>query len=188
MDLAANQASPWHSTLLNDISVAGLGLSPVRNIAREREVLARRRYGRIVTQAGKFHCVSGRWWPHIGNLMQVYWDIALRRTPENRCELFYHQPFGSPNFLTLSYVHSGAATSLSTFYLATLVLDEIARLKKTDAIVCNVTNDRLTDRLLSRWGWQSHMPDWPGRHFIKRFYGTYPEIPAIWRQRFEATT
>jgi hypothetical protein len=56
-----------------------------------------------------------------------------------------------------------------------LVLDEIARIKQTDAIVCDVRNARISDRLLRRWGWESHVPQSRRRHFIKRFYGEYPD-------------
>jgi hypothetical protein len=54
------------------------------------------------------------------------------------------------------------------------VLDEVARLKASDAILCDVWNWRISDRLLARWGWQPHKPDRWHRHFIKRFYGVYP--------------
>jgi len=115
--------------------------------------------------------------------MQVVWDMHVRPVRGDRCELFYHQPIGNPGYLSLSYVHSGARTSLSTVYLAGLVLDEIARLHRAHAIVCHVTNDRITDRLMQRLGWQAHCQQWSGRHFIKRFYGDYPDLSPHWRQR-----
>jgi hypothetical protein len=77
---------------------------------------------------------------------------------------------------------------LSTFYAATLVLDEIARLRDANAIVCNVTNVRISDRLMRRWGWEEHCQQWMGRHFIKRFYGHFPDIPSSWRERLNLTT
>ena len=79
-------------------------------------------------------------------------------------------------------------TALSTFYAATLILDEIARLRDTNAIVCNVTNLRISDRLMLRWGWEKHCQHWAGRHFIKRFYGRYPEISSTWRERLGLAT
>ncbi len=141
------------------------------------------RCGRIITQAGRLVGVHGRWWPYYGSWFQVYWDMALRPLKRDRCELYFHKPLGSKDFLCLSYVHSGARTSLSSFYLATLVLDEIARVKGSKAIVCNVTNHRISDRLMERWGWQAHCQKWRGRHFIKRFYGHYPKIAPYWRSR-----
>ncbi len=163
--------------------LAGLGLRPVTDLSTGIDTLRRRRAGRIVTESARLRCVSGRWWPHVGNLLQVHLDETSRRGAPDRCELFYHVPLTSPSFLTLSYVRSSNQTSLSTFYAATLVLDEIARIKGSSAIVCNVTNGRLSDRLMARWGWESHCEHMAGRHFIKRFYGDYPSIASPWLSR-----
>ena len=65
---------------------------------------------------------------------------------------------------------------------ALLVLDEIAKLKRTDAIVCEVSNWRISDRLLTRWGWESHLGESRRRHFIKRFYGDYTAVTDRWIQ------
>ena len=83
---------------------------------------------------------------------------------------------GCPSFLALVHVVSNADTSYPTIRQAATVLDEIARLKRTDAIVCHVANDRISDRLLRRWGWEQHAPQLRGRNFIKRFYGKYPLV------------
>lgn len=182
MDLAVDQRSVGNRWSLA-AGVAGFGLAPVTNVSDYRELLRRRRAGRIVTQAGQLHAIYGRWWPHSGNLFQVQWDTMFRNVAGDRCELFYHVPSAASGFLTLSYVHSGPRTSLSTFYAATLLLDEIAQLKQSCAIVCHVTNARISDRLLTRWGWQAHCLQWKGRHFIKRLYGNYPTIAPQWRQR-----
>jgi hypothetical protein len=182
MDLAIDQRSFGNRWSL-DCGVAGWGLKPVSHIARGKEFLVTRRAGKIVTENGQLRAVYGRWWPHAGNLLQVLWDINFRSPGHDRCQLFYHQPRSSPGFLSLGYIHSGPRTSLATFYAATLVLDEIARLKAAQAVVCHVTNSRITDRLLERWGWEAHCPNWSGRHFIKRFYGEYPSIAPLWRQR-----
>jgi hypothetical protein len=63
------------------------------------------------------------------------------------------------------------------------VLQEIARIKRTDAIVCDVTSSRISDRLLARAGWERHCLASPRRHFIKRFYGEYPQPQAAWALR-----
>jgi hypothetical protein len=119
----------------------------------------------------------------LGNLLQAYWDMRFRPLQQDRCELYYHQAWGAQSFLTLSYVRAGAQTSLTTLYTAALALDEIARLKQSAAIVSHVSNSRISDRLLQRWGWQQHCLNWPGRHFIKRFYGSFPRIGKQWRER-----
>ena len=182
MDLAVDQAGAgdrWSLTA----GVAGWGLQPVTHIARQAPLLAARRAGRIVTHAGRLVAVYGRWWPHAGNLLQVHWDQYWRSLPSDFCELYYHAPWSVPNYLTVDYVRSGRGTSLSSLYAATLALDAIAQVRQSAAIVCHLSNSRLSDRLLRRWGWQPHCEHWHGRHFIKRFYGQYPEIPAAWRQR-----
>jgi hypothetical protein len=43
-------------------------------------------------------------------------------------------------------------------------------------MVCDVANSRLSDRLLTRQGWEKHKPQRWHRNFIKRFYGEYPQI------------
>ena len=67
---------------------------------------------------------------------------------------------------------------MGTLIRASAVLDEIARLKQSDALLCDVSSGRITTRLLSRWGWEPHCPSWFHRHYIKRFYGVYPARPA----------
>ena len=163
--------------------LAGFGLSPVTHIAQQAQQLAARRAGHIVVQGGRLVAVFGRWWPYLGNHLRAAWDQRFRQTEVDRCELFYHTAISSPQFLTLSYIHSGEKTSLASLYAATLVLDEIGRIKRSLAIVCNVTNDRISDRLFARLGWVSHCHAWSGRHFIKRFYGQHPEIADSWRTR-----
>lgn len=182
MDLAIDQISTRSRWSLSG-GLAELGIAPVQQMATDTDHLRQRRNGRIVTENGKLDAVHGRWWPHLGDMLNVLWDTHARSFAQDRCELYFHQPLGSPGFLTLSYIRSGPRTTLSTLYAATLVLDEIARLKQANAIVAHVTNDRITDRLLTRWGWQQHCLDWSGRHFIKRFYGKYPAIKTCWRDR-----
>ncbi len=57
---------------------------------------------------------------------------------------------------------------LRTFRQAALVLDEIAEIKGSWAIVCHAMNPRISDRLFARWGWEPHCAGERGRHFIKR--------------------
>jgi hypothetical protein len=182
VDLAINQTGLGNRWSLAT-GIASFGLRPIHRVVDGRELLCRWRAGCIVTAGSRLEAVRGRWWPHVGNLLQVAWDSRFRGLRPDRCELFYHEPLTAPGFLTLSYVHTGPRTSLSTLYAATLVLDEIARLKGSQAIVCHATNARISDRLFQRWGWQTHCPQWSGRHFIKRFYGVYPDIPTTWRSR-----
>lgn len=154
---------------------------PVEDLDAENGGLAKWRAGRIATSAGRLVRVERRWLAYKATRLRVWRD--RRRSPRGpiQCELFFHQPLGNPDFLVLGYVRSHPQSSLANFYCAALILDEIARLKRCHAIVAEVTNDRLSDRLLARWGWERHCRSWRGRHFIKRFYGVYPAIPAAWQ-------
>jgi hypothetical protein len=143
------------------------------------------RCGRIMTQDGRLVHVQGRWWPYQGNWLRVLVDQHWGTGRGDWCQLYYHQPLGGRQFLSLSYVHTGEDASLSTLYVAMLALDQIASLRGSLALVCHVTNGRISDRLMQRWGWQSHCLHWRGRHFIKRFYGHYPTISPHWRSRLQ---
>jgi hypothetical protein len=92
--------------------------------------------------------------------------------------LYYNQPRRFPNFLALRYIVSTPRTSFRTSRRALATLDEIARIKRTDAIVCEAWNRRISDRLLHREGWERHLHHSRRRHYIKRFYGSYPPLES----------
>ena len=109
------------------------------------------------------------------SVAQVWFQANFSRWDDDRCVLDYHQPLGMPPFLALDYVRSGRKTRYRTFVGACHVLDEIARIRGTQAIVAHVTNASISDRFLVRLGWQRHLERWSGRHWIRRFYDGYPE-------------
>ncbi len=143
------------------------------------DVLRRGRFGMIETVDGRLSRIRLRPWPKGGSLLEarVWGRLWHERRSGNRCRLFYNQPWGSANFLTLRYVVSTRDCTLATFHGALVVLDEIARIKGSDAIVCDACNRRISDRLLARWGGEPHTSDRRHRNFIKRFYGVYPAQP-----------
>ena len=55
------------------------------------------------------------------------------------------------------------------------LLNEIARIKRSDAILCDAWNSRMSPRVLHRWGWEPHTSSRWHRNYIKRFYGCYPK-------------
>ncbi len=59
------------------------------------------------------------------------------------------------------------------------MLDQIAWLKQSDALVCDAWNDRLSERMAARYGWEPHLSSRWHRHFIKRFYGDYPPHAVV---------
>ncbi|MFZ1935635.1 MAG: hypothetical protein WCB27_25690 [Thermoguttaceae bacterium] len=152
----------------------------ITDLADRGGTLRRCRYGIIEVAEGCFRRVVLRPFPKIvsapGILLLGGWHH--RHCRGDRLRLFYNQPRRFSNFLVLKYVESARDTSMRTLTRALAVLDEIARRKGSDALLCDVANWRITPKLLSRWGWTPHCPSRFHRHFIKRFYGSYPAPPA----------
>jgi hypothetical protein len=142
----------------------------------DREALRGGRYGVIDVREGRLAAIRVRPWPKIISALEVEWFGHRRheQSPGNRCLLYYNQPRRHANYLALKYIVSHRDCTLATFHRALEVLDEVARVKRSDALLCDVWNLRISDRLLARWGWEPHKPQRWHRHFIKRFYGTYP--------------
>lgn len=140
-----------------------------------------RAYGTIIVEDGEFQRIRFKPWPKIISSLEI--NLLGQKThnaaeSQDRCTLYYNQPFFHKRFLALKYIVSTKGTSFKSFRLAVRVLDEVARIKQSDAIVSEVTNFKISNRLMKRWGWESHLKDRPNRHFIKRFYGEYPESLA----------
>jgi hypothetical protein len=100
--------------------------------------------------------------------------FAHRWRQGNRCWLYYRQPRRFPRYLVLDYLISTRGTKLATVRGSLVLLEEIARLKGTDALLCDVATARISHRLLAREGWAPHAPSRWHRNYIKRFYGEYP--------------
>lgn len=144
--------------------------------------LAARGHGVIEVANGQLVSVTPRWLPKRVSLAEaLLWGRAAHaRRAGDRCWLYYNQPRRCPNYLALKYIVSHRGASFATFRLAALVLDRIAEIKRADAIVTEVTNLRISARLLRRWGWEPHLENGWRRHYIKRFYGHYPRpAPAL---------
>lgn len=127
------------------------------------------RSGVIEVRSGELTMIRRRWGRGISfaraKLEGAYWHRWRRG---DRCRLYYFQPYRIRDFLTLAFIASTRDAGLRTFRRATLVLDEIAEIKGSWAIVCHAMNPRISDRLLARWGWERHCAGQRGRHFIKR--------------------
>jgi hypothetical protein len=158
----------------------GLLTHTLLNPFADGEALRRGRYGVIEVADGRLAAIHLRPWPKIASSLEVEWRGRRWHAskPGDRCLVYYNQPRRFSNFLALKYIVSHRDCTLSTFHHALEVLDEVARVKQTDAILCDVWNDRISDRLLARWGWEPHKPQRWHRHYIKRFYGVYPAQPS----------
>ncbi|MBI1904293.1 MAG: hypothetical protein HYS13_24625 [Planctomycetia bacterium] len=153
----------------------------------QAELVRRRRYGQIEVRGGRLVRISFRLWPKFVFWLGLRWSEFCRpkRRPQgnandesgDRCLVYYDQPFWHRNFLALKYVASSPGTSLRTLRAAAAALDLVARIKGSDAILCDVTNPRISNRALRRFGWAPlRITAWR-RIFIRRFYGAYPALP-----------
>ncbi len=147
----------------------------ITDFVTDAPALRSRRYGLIEVSAGRSPRVHLRPWPKLISLLEVTcWGEWLHRhRPDDCCWLYYNQPRGSSNYLALKYMNSSRGTRPATVFAALEILEAIAQLKSSLAIVSEATNPRISDRLLARHGWQRHTSS-PRRNFIKRFYGVYP--------------
>ena len=138
--------------------------------------LADRHYGVIVTSEGRLERILLRPWPKLVSIPEilVLGRLLHRHRRGDRCLLYYHQPWRFPRFLVVKYVFSMCGTRYATFRRALEVLDEIARLKRADALLCDLANPRISRQMMRRWGWEPHCPSRWHRHYIRRFYGQYP--------------
>ncbi len=150
--------------------LTGPGSVPVEEYADRLRI---RRFGVIQVCQGRLQSVRLRPWPARFTLLEAVWHARFlhRRRGGDRCLLYYNQPWGSPDYLALQYLVSHRDTTIRSLRTALGFLDQIARLKASAAIVCQVSNCRLTDRMLRREGWEPHLPGTGRRHFIKRFSG-----------------
>ena len=143
----------------------------VTDLADGADALRRRRYGVIETHAGELASVTLRPWPHVLSLRELWplGDDWRPAGPPDRCRLYYNQPRGHEGFLALRYVACTAGASYATFRAALAVLDEIAAIKGSHALLCDAANRRLSDRFMKRMGWEAHAPMWGRRNYIRRF-------------------
>ena len=144
----------------------------VTDLASGADVLRARRYGVIEVADGALCGVHLRPFPKVA----TFWEAWLaRHAPLSRrsgdyCWLYYNQPRSYPWCLTLQYIVSAHDTTFRTVRRAVELLDEVARIKRIDTLLCDVSSARISDRLLRRWGWEPHAPMAWHRNYVKRLY------------------
>ncbi len=148
----------------------------VSDLREGAQTLTQRRYGVICASAGRLECVRLRPFPKV-LAWPDFWPVGSKYHGSggaDRCLLYYNQPRGHSNFIALRYLVSTLGTRYATVVAALRALDEIACVKRTDALLCDVAGSRIPDRVLRRHGWEPHKPQRWHRNYIKRFYGSYP--------------
>ena len=153
----------------------------IDHAAAERAIRDQR-YAVLETSGGRLVAIHFRRWPKLLAWPEI-WPVGpvyhASGAPD-RCLLYYNQPRRYPNFLALKYMVSTQGTSSATIRAALVTLDGVARIKQTDALLCDAFNVRISNRLMRRLGWQPHRPQRWHRNYIKRFYGSYPESATLW--------
>ncbi|MEM7782960.1 MAG: hypothetical protein AAF939_01195 [Planctomycetota bacterium] len=149
----------------------------VKNLAESQNLIRRRAYGVIEAENGNFQRIQLRPFPKFGSIVEANWLSQWNSVTRNRdnCRLFYNQPLFHRNYLSLSYVESSPGTRLKTFYSVLETLQRVAYIKKSDAIIAELSTPKLTDRFMVRRGWEPFLPESKKRFWIKRFYGDYPD-------------
>lgn len=127
------------------------------------------RCGKIAVGGGAVRQVRRRLLPRRVSIAEVWWRKWFRGGRESECQLYWHIPWGSPGVLAIDYLHAGRGCHWRDIVAASRCIDEIARERGCLIAVCHVSNDRLSDRVLQRLGFQRHCLHLRGRHFIKRY-------------------
>jgi hypothetical protein len=141
----------------------------VANVSIDADQVRSWRCGRIIVCDGELVAVRRRFFNASASIAQVMWQAGWGRSDNSQCVIDYHSPLGMPGFITLDYIRSGQKAGYRTLRQAVRTLEQIARIKQVHAIVAHVTNPLITDRFLTRLGWQQHCLTWKGRHWIRRF-------------------
>jgi hypothetical protein len=150
----------------------------VTDLDAQAATIRTRRYGVIDVEDGEFVRVRLRPWPKIASVIEgkLWGEWLHRRRSGDRCSLYYNQPHQYSNFLAAAYAWSSRQCSMKTIRTVLTTLDEIARIKQSDAILCDVIGSDISPRVLARWGWEKHAPSLFHHNYIKRFYGDYPRL------------
>jgi hypothetical protein len=144
------------------------GMPAVTALAGNEERVSKWRYGEVVLRNGRVVSIQARWWPRWGTVWGAMVDRVVRSLPEDECRFYYSFPRSAPGYMSLLYVHAGEKTYYQTFHQGIEAMDAIAGLRKARAIVCQVTNDRLNDRMMTRWGYVKHAENLGDNHYIRR--------------------
>ena len=150
----------------------------IDNLTGNEELVAQRRYGIIAVQDERLDSIRFRPWPKVGSVLESMWASSgwgQKRLQKNRCLVYYSQPVFHSSYLVINYIESCWQTTLACVSQALTVLDQIAEIKRSDALLCEVANPRISDRVMQRFGWERQKLRSEKRHWIKRFYGEYPK-------------
>jgi hypothetical protein len=156
------------ASLLSNARLASFGLSSVASIHGNQDRIRSWRYGEVELSNGEIVAIYSRWWPRFGSQWEAWQDSYHRTLPANSCRAYYAFPHSAPGFMSVLYARSGPGTQYRTISRAASAMDEIARIRGAQAIVCQVVSERGTERLMKRWGYVRHAFSLGDNHYIKR--------------------
>ena len=154
-------------SLVIDARFASFALRPVQTV-EEYANFKTWRYGEIELSNGSLVAIYRRWWPRIGSQWEACQDSYIRTLPADSCRAYFAFPVRAPGYMTVLYARGGPNMQYKTIYQAVLAMDEIAKLRDSKAIVCQVISERGTERLMNRWGYVRHAAKLRDNHYIKR--------------------
>ncbi len=159
----------WNvASLLARIRVANFALGTATSVEENADRIRLWNYGELELFDGNLLRIYPRWWPRIASEWESFRDSTNRSLPTDFCRAYYAFPRRAPGFMSVLYARSGPNTQYKTLYRAVVVMDEIARLRGSDAIVCQTINLRASERLMNRWGYVRHALALGDNHYIKR--------------------
>ncbi len=149
----------------------------VTDIDAQADIVRRRWFGVIEAVDGEFRRVVFRPWPKWISIPEV---LLLARwihsgQGRDRCLLYFDQSWRQPNYLAVKYLLTYGGTSYASVVAARRAVDDVARIKRSDALVCQVSNKRLNGRIMKRCGWEPLNDSPRCTLYVRRFYGEYPE-------------
>lgn len=156
------------ASLLSEFRVASLGLPTVTSVHGNEGAINSWSYGEIELSDGKLLRIRPRWWPRFGSHWESLQDSYVRALPEGLLRAYYAFPWRAPGFLSVLYAQGGPKTQYKTIARAVAVMDEIAGLRNSQAIVCQVVSNLASERLMLRWGYVPHASSLGDNHYIKR--------------------
>jgi hypothetical protein len=129
-----------------------------------------RRHGVIQVRDRGMASIHFRRWAKVVTIWHTLWGTLWMhaRRPGDFCELHYDAPRSCPDFLVIKWAYSHRQTTYQSTCTAMKLLDQVAAIRQAQAIVFQVSNDRITDRAAQRFGYQRHAHHLPGRNYIKR--------------------
>jgi hypothetical protein len=125
-------------------------------------------HGVIVVQPDHSVQLFSRYWPRWPSRLGQWMDERWRRLPTGQVRIYFNQPRLSPGFLVLAYAQAGKQATLPTLRLSLNILEEIARRRNMQAIVCQATAVKLNERVMNYFGYDRHAATLGPNHYIKR--------------------